>query len=118
MDRVLARDVIKHAGQEATVQGWLHKKRLIGGINFIVVRDRSGLTQIVIQDDAETEKLRGMQVGTVLTVKGKVNEEPRAPGGAELHDPQITVDVPVTDVLTDAPGMMSRELEALASEFS
>jgi nondiscriminating aspartyl-tRNA synthetase len=97
MDRVLAKDVIKHAGQEATVQGWLHKKRLIGGINFIVVRDRSGLTQVVVQDDAETEKLRGMQVGTVLTVKGKVNEEPRAPGGAELHDPQITVDVPVTD---------------------
>jgi len=97
MDRVLARDVIKHAGQEATVRGWLHKKRLIGGINFIVVRDRSGLTQIVIQDDKETEKLRGMQVGTVLTVKGRVNEEPRAPGGAELHDPQITVDVPVTD---------------------
>jgi nondiscriminating aspartyl-tRNA synthetase len=97
MERVLAKDVIKHAGQEATVQGWLHKKRLIGGINFIVVRDRSGLTQIVIQDDEQTEKLRGMQVGTVLTVTGKVNEEPRAPGGAELHDPQITVDVPVTD---------------------
>jgi nondiscriminating aspartyl-tRNA synthetase len=97
MERVLAINVIKHVGQEATVQGWLHKKRLIGGINFIVVRDRSGLTQVVVQDDKEVEKLRGLQVGTVMTVKGQVTEEPRAPGGAELHDPEIIVDVPVTD---------------------
>jgi nondiscriminating aspartyl-tRNA synthetase len=97
MERVLAINVIKHAGTDATVQGWLHKKRLIGGINFIVVRDRSGLTQVVVQDDKEVEKLRGLQVGTVMTVKGQVTEEPRAPGGAELHDPEIIVDVPVTD---------------------
>jgi len=97
MDRVLARDVIKHAGQQAMVQGWLHKKRLIGGINFIVIRDRSGLIQSVVQDEAEVEKLRGLQVGTVLKVEGQVKEEPRAPGGAELTEPKITVEVPVTD---------------------
>ena len=97
MERTLARDVKARAGQEVMVQGWLHKKRFIGGINFIVVRDRSGLTQVVVQDDKEEEKLRGMQVGTVMTVNGKVIDEERAPGGAELHDPQITVDVPVTD---------------------
>jgi nondiscriminating aspartyl-tRNA synthetase len=38
-----------------------------------------------------------MQVGTVLSVQGTVKDEPRAPGGAELHNPQFTVDVPVTD---------------------
>jgi nondiscriminating aspartyl-tRNA synthetase len=79
------------------VQGWLHKKRLIGGINFIVIRDRGGLTQVVADDEKEVEKLRGLQVGTVLAVIGTVKDEPRAPGGAELHEPQFTVDVPVTD---------------------
>ncbi len=97
MERVLARDVKQHAGQQVMVQGWLHKKRLIGGINFIVLRDRSGLIQIVADKDDQVEKLRGLQVGTVLTVEGQVKEEPRAPGGAELHDPQITIEVPVTD---------------------
>jgi len=96
-ERVLARDVTKHAGESVLVQGWLHKKRLLGGLNFIVVRDRSGLTQIVLQDEAGIEKLRGMQVGSVLSVTGKVVEEPRAPGGAELHEPQITIDVPVSN---------------------
>jgi nondiscriminating aspartyl-tRNA synthetase len=97
MERVLSRDVVKHAGKEATVQGWLHKKRLLGGLNFIVVRDRSGLTQVVVEEDSEVEKLRGLQVGTVLTITGQVHEEPRAPGGAEIRSPKITVDVPVTD---------------------
>jgi nondiscriminating aspartyl-tRNA synthetase len=97
MERVLSRDAVKHAGQEVLVQGWLHKKRLIGGINFIVIRDRCGLIQIVADKDEQVEKLRGMQVGTVLSVQGTVKDEPRAPGGAELHNPQFTVDVPVTD---------------------
>ncbi len=97
MERTLARDVAKHAGSQVLIQGWLHKKRLIGGINFIVVRDRGGLTQVVVQDEKEVEKLRGLQVGTVLTIKGNAVEEPRAPGGAELHDPEITIDVPVTE---------------------
>jgi len=97
MERVLAHDVSKHVGNEIMVQGWLHKKRLLGGLNFIVVRDRSGLTQIVVDKDEEVEKLRGLQVGTVLTVKGTTVAEQRAPGGAELHEPNISVDVPVTD---------------------
>jgi nondiscriminating aspartyl-tRNA synthetase len=97
MERTLARDVIKHVGQTVLVKGWLHKKRLIGGINFIVLRDRGGLVQIVIQDDAEVEKLRGAQVGSVLSIKGKAVEEPRAPGGAEIHEPKITVEVEVTE---------------------
>ena len=97
MDRVLSSEVAKHAGQAVKVQGWLHKKRLIGGINFIVLRDRGGLVQIVIQDENEVKKLHGLHIGTVMTIEGQAVEEPRAPGGAEIHDPKITIDVPVTD---------------------
>src|SRR3989344_3408435 len=97
MDRVLTSDVGKHAGKAATLKGWLHKKRLLGGLNFIVLRDRGGLAQIVVEDEAEVEKLRGMQLGTVLEITGKVHKEKRAPGGAEIHEPKITVLVPVED---------------------
>jgi nondiscriminating aspartyl-tRNA synthetase len=97
MERVLSRDLLKYAGQEVLIRGWLHKKRLLGGLNFILVRDRAGVTQVVVEDAAEVEKLRGMQIGTVVTITGQVHEEPRAPGGAELRQPKITVDVPVTD---------------------
>jgi nondiscriminating aspartyl-tRNA synthetase len=97
MNRVLNRDVAKNVGKEVYVQGWLHKKRLLGGLNFIVLRDRSGILQMVIDKSEEVEKLRGMQIGTVLTVSGKAVEEKRAPGGAELHDVVLTIEVPVTD---------------------
>ncbi|HVA11063.1 MAG TPA: aspartate--tRNA(Asn) ligase [Candidatus Dormibacteraeota bacterium] len=95
--RVLSSEVKKHVGQSVHIEGWLHKKRLLGGLTFINVRDRRGLVQVVIQDKAEVEKLRGLQVGTVLAATGTVKEEPRAPGGAELHDAKLTVLVPVTD---------------------
>jgi nondiscriminating aspartyl-tRNA synthetase len=96
--RTLSKDLKTHIGKAPVViQGWLHKKRLLGGVTFINVRDRSGLTQVVIKDKDEVEKLRGLQIGTVLEVQGAAIDEPRAPGGVELHDARLTVMVPVTD---------------------
>jgi len=95
--RILSKDLQQHAGGHVLIQGWLHKKRLLGGLTFINVRDRSGLTQVVLKDKDEVEKLRGLQIGTVLEVTGTVADEPRAPGGVELHDAKLTVMVPVTD---------------------
>lgn len=97
MTRTLIRDLTSHIDQTVTIQGWLHKKRLLGGLNFITLRDRSGLAQSLIEDKDEVEKLRGMQIGTVLALTGKVVADERAPGGAELHDVKVEVMVPVTD---------------------
>ena len=100
MQRILARDVAGHADERITIAGWLHKKRLLGGLNFIMLRDRSGLTQVLIEDKNELEKLRGLQVGTVLNLTGKVVPDERAPGGAELHD--VTMKV-VSRVIDEPP---------------
>lgn len=97
MERTLHRDVAGQIGQTISIQGWLYKKRLLGGLSFIVVRDRSGVTQVVVEDKLEVEKLRALQIGTVLEVTGTVVAEERAPGGAELHDAKLNVMVPVTD---------------------
>lgn len=97
MERTLTRDVKSRAGQDVLVQGWLHKKRLMGGLNFLLIRDRSGVVQVVVEDAEEVEKLRGMQIGTVVKIEGKAYEEERAPGGAEIRSPKVTVEVPVTD---------------------
>ncbi len=95
--RMLSKDLKDHVGKQVTVKGWLHKKRMLGGLTFINLRDRAGLVQMVIKDKDEVEKLRGMQIGTVLSVQGTATEEPRAPGGVELHDVTLEVMVPVTD---------------------
>jgi nondiscriminating aspartyl-tRNA synthetase len=69
----------------------------MGGLNFITVRERTGLIQTLVDDKDELEKLRGLQIGTVLSLTGKVVADERAPGGAELHDVLVQVDVPVVD---------------------
>jgi len=97
MKRTLSSDIKKQIGEQVLVQGWLHKKRLMGGLTFINLRDRGGLVQILVQDKAEVEKLRGLQIGTVLSVTGTSFEDDRAPGGAEIHDPVLEVISPVTD---------------------
>lgn len=89
--------VSSHVGETIMIMGWLHKKRLLGGLNFISLRDRTGLMQTLIEDKDELEKLRGLQVGTVLQLTGTVVADERAPGGAELHDVQVEVISPVTD---------------------
>lgn len=97
MTRTLIRDIKANVDQTITVEGWLHKKRLLGGLNFITLRDRTGLAQSLVDNKDELEKLRGMQTGTVLSLTGVVVADERAPGGAELHDVTVEVLVPVTD---------------------
>lgn len=96
--RTLIRDLPASVDQTAAIYGWLHKIRKLGGLNFITLRDRSGLAQVLVENEAEVEKLRSLQIGTVLKVNGKVFKDERAPGGVELHEPSIEVVVPVKDV--------------------
>jgi nondiscriminating aspartyl-tRNA synthetase len=98
MKRILHREVAEHIGKTVTIEGWLHKKRLLGGLSFIMVRDRSGVTQVVVEDKDEVEKLRALQIGTVMAVEGSVVKEERAPGGAEIHDAKLNVSVAITEV--------------------
>lgn len=97
MERTLTRDLAGAIGKQVLIKGWLHKKRLLGGLTFINVRDRSGVAQVLIEDKEEVEKLRGMQIGTVIELTGEIKAEERAPGGAEIFNPKITVLVAVTD---------------------
>lgn len=99
MQRTLIRDIPNAINQTVTIQGWLHKKRLLGGLNFLTVRDRSGIAQSLVSDKDELEKLRGLQVGTVVAFTGTVKADERAPGGAELHD----VTVEVLSAVSDEP---------------
>ena len=63
-------------GQEVTVMGWVQKSRNKGGIIFVDLRDRSGILQIIFEENdcgeenfAKAEKLRSE---FVIAVKGKV----------------------------------------------
>ena len=65
----------------------------------MVIRDRSGLTQVLVENEKEVAKLDDLQLGSVLQIEGKVFEDERAPGGVEIHEPTITVITAVHEVM-------------------
>lgn len=97
--RVLAAELASHTGQAATISGWLLNRRTLGGVTFLVLRDRSGTAQIVIDDDSVAAPLDGLQVESVLTVTGECVADARARGGAELRATSIDVLATVPDPL-------------------
>ena len=53
--RILSDEIKNHIGKAVHVEGWLHKKRMLGGLTFINIRDRRGLIQVVIDNKDEGE---------------------------------------------------------------
>lgn len=82
--RVLAAEIPAHVGERVRVAGWVHRGRELKSVTFVVLRDRSGLAQVVASGPAPAEE-------TVVEVTGLVTANPKAPGGAELVEPSITV---------------------------
>jgi len=71
----------------------------MGKFGFLILRDGAGTFQAVLDKTSELDKLRAVQYESVLEIEGLVAEEPRAPGGAELHDCRVSVVSPVMEPL-------------------
>ncbi len=83
ISRVLAADVPAHIGARIRVAGWVHRRRELKSVTFLVIRDRSGLVQIVLPESDVPEE-------TVVEVEGVVIASGQAPGGAEITEPVVT----------------------------
>ena len=57
MARILASELQEHIGHEVVLHGWLNNVRPFGKLNFVILRDRSGFAQIVLQDKIEYGKI-------------------------------------------------------------
>jgi asparaginyl-tRNA synthetase len=85
---VLVRDFPAHVGEEVTVKGWLYSRRSSGKLQFLMMRDGSGMVQAVAsaRDLApEAFELCGrLTQESAIEVSGTVRQDARAPGGHEL----------------------------------
>lgn len=89
MERTLAAGLAERVGTDVLVQGWLHRRRRLATVAFAVVRDRSGLVQVVVRDEDTRRRLDGLGEETVVAVSGRCVANPQAPGGVEVVDPRI-----------------------------
>ena len=106
---------IKNVGEEVTLHGWVQKKRDLGGVVFIDLRDRSGIVQIVVRDGAEFYDLAAsLKSESVLKVTGKVSE--RESKNPNIPTGDIEVEVSELELLNtskDIPFEISDDTTAL-----
>jgi asparaginyl-tRNA synthetase len=81
---IRVQDIARHIGEQVTLQGWLYNKTDKGKLQFLQVRDGTGIVQaVVFQKDASPETFAAAQKATLessLVVTGVVREDKRAPG--------------------------------------
>lgn len=97
MQRTLARELPNCVEKHVVVRGWLNNLRAMGKLAFLLVRDRTGLIQVVIEDKAELLKVSDLQPGSILTIHGRVVAS-NSVYKAELVDPNIMIDNPIREV--------------------
>jgi nondiscriminating aspartyl-tRNA synthetase len=82
-------------GDHATVAGWVHEIRDLGGIAFLILRDKSGKIQVKFEkdemDDDLVETALNVHRESVVQVTGDVEEEDRAPTGVEVVPESVDV---------------------------
>ncbi|MDD1724738.1 MAG: aspartate--tRNA(Asn) ligase [Methanospirillum sp.] len=79
----------------AEVIGWAHEIRDLGGLAFLLIRDRTGILQVTIPKKKVTpaivDTVKAISRESVVRVKGTVKGEGKAPGGRELIPEEIEI---------------------------
>jgi nondiscriminating aspartyl-tRNA synthetase len=95
MKRTLSKEAPRHIGAKITIRGWINNTRALGKLLFLIVRDRSGFIQIVVEDKATIKLIENVQVGSIVKVTGLVQESSQTELGVELVDPTVAIEVPI-----------------------
>lgn len=98
--RVLVSDLAAHEGQEVTLLGWILTRRDLGGISFMVLRDRTGVVQCVL------ESVQIPLHESAVRVTGNVAAHRKAPGGYEVKVKRLEV---ISEAGSPPPVELSKE---------
>lgn len=101
----------KNVGQEVSLIGWVSKKRNLGSIVFIDLRDRSGIIQITVNEEVNIPDIRNEYV---ISVKGKVSLKEKANPNLKTGKIEIIAsEVKVINTAKTTPLIIADETDAL-----
>ncbi len=107
-----------HVGEQVVLMGWVAKKRDFGVFTFIDLRDREGITQIVVSEEDAAEahaKAKNLRGEFVIAIKGEVVSRSEGTHNAKLATGDIEVKVSEILILNDAK-VPPFQLEVAGSE--
>jgi len=96
--RILAQELVDQVGKKVLVRGWLNNLRTLGKLSFLLLRDRTGLIQVVIEQKEELAKIAHLQPGSILLIEGRVTASHEASLKVEVIEPIITVENPIREI--------------------
>ena len=92
-------------GRQVTLMGWVAKRRDHGGVIFIDLRDRHGLTQVVFRPDLNPEvhgKAEAIRNEFVLAIKGRVESRPEGMANPNLSTGEIDIEASELKILNES----------------
>ncbi|MCT2278433.1 aspartate--tRNA(Asn) ligase [Micromonospora chalcea] len=89
MQRILSSQLPAHVGSTVRLAGWVHRRRLLKSVAFLVLRDGGGLAQVVVAAPAVRAQVEALTEETVVEVVGTVVANPAAPAGVEVVEPTV-----------------------------
>jgi len=89
------KDLYKYEGEEVTIKGWVYNRRSSGKIVFLLIRDGTGIVQVVVSQGKVSEDVFGLcdtiPYESSVIITGRAYKDERAPGGYELSFENIVV---------------------------
>ena len=114
----------EHLGQEVRLGGWVHRRRDLGGLVLVDLRDRAGLVQLSFNPDWSPpevmERAAGLGAETVVLVTGTVALRPEPSRDAQLTSREVEVHATALEIVgpaqTPAIPVARKEKEELPAE--
>ncbi|MFB6204670.1 MAG: aspartate--tRNA(Asn) ligase [Candidatus Nanohaloarchaea archaeon] len=99
-------------GEDVSVAGWVHEIRDLGGLTFVILRDRKGQIQVTFKEDENEDLFNNAQdIGKedVVYVKGKVKKTDQAPGDREIMPEKLEI---VSEAESPLPMDVSKDIDS------
>lgn len=87
MERTLIKDALKNPGTRVVLCGWVHRIRDLGSLMFLLIRDRTGIIQAVVEQKHGAH----LRLESVIEIAGTSILNPKAPGGVEIQCQDLKV---------------------------
>ena len=82
----------EHIGQEVTIAGWIHRKRNLGNLCFVDLRDHYGITQCVVDSSSDLfNKINNLRPESVVSLKGEVIKRESINKNMPTGDIELTI---------------------------
>ena len=85
---------IKDIGKTVTLAGWVNRRRDMGGVIFVDLRDKDGITQVVVdasQSEDAFEVAESIRPEFVIQVKGTVSQRPKGQENPKMETGDVEV---------------------------